>query len=63
MKTTYIPEGYKSLLSVQETEKAIKFVKDTFEQIFAESMHLLRISAPLFVSADSGLNDNLNGVE
>ena len=63
MKTTYIPEGYKSLLNVQETEKAIKFVKDTFEQIFAESMHLLRISAPLFVSAESGLNDNLNGVE
>ena len=63
MRSTYIPEGYKSLLSVQDTEKAIKFVKDTFEQIFAESMHLLRISAPLFVSAESGLNDNLNGVE
>ncbi len=63
MRSTYIPEGYKSLLSVQDTEKAIKFVKDTFEQIFSESMHLLRISAPLFVSADSGLNDNLNGVE
>ena len=63
MRSTYIPEGYRSLLNVQDTEKAIKFVKDTFEQIFAESMHLLRISAPLFVSADSGLNDNLNGVE
>ena len=63
MRSTYIPEGYRSLLSVQETEKAIKYVKDTFEQIFADSMHLLRISAPLFVSADSGLNDNLNGVE
>ena len=63
MRSTYIPEGYKSLLSVQETEKAIKYVKDTFERIFADSMGLLRISAPLFVSADSGLNDNLNGVE
>ncbi len=63
MKNTFIPEGYKSLLDVMQTEKAIKYVKDTFEQIFAESMGLLRISAPLFVSADSGLNDNLNGVE
>ena len=63
MRNTYIPEGYKSLLNVQQTEKAIKYVKDTFERIFADSMGLLRISAPLFVSADSGLNDNLNGVE
>ncbi|MBR4235889.1 MAG: aspartate--ammonia ligase [Clostridia bacterium] len=63
MRSIYIPEGYKSVLSVQQTEKAIKFVKDTFEHTFADSMQLLRISAPLFVSADSGLNDNLNGVE
>ena len=63
VKNTFIPEGYKSLLDVMQTEKAIKYVKDTFEQIFAESIGLLRISAPLFVSADSGLNDNLNGVE
>ena len=63
MRSTYIPAGYKSLLTVQETERAIKYVKDTFEHIFAESMGLLRISAPLFVSSDSGLNDNLNGVE
>ena len=63
MRSTYIPAGYKSLLSIQDTEKAIKYVKDTFEHIFAESMGLLRISAPLFVSSDSGLNDNLNGVE
>ena len=58
-----IPEGYKSLLTVQETERAIKYVKDTFEHTFADAMRLLRISAPLFVSTDSGLNDNLNGVE
>ena len=63
MRSTYIPAGYQSLLTVQETERAIKYVKDTFEHIFAESMGLLRISAPLFVSSDSGLNDNLNGVE
>ena len=58
-----IPEGYKSLLTVQETERAIKYVKDTFEHTFADAMRLLRISAPLFVSSASGLNDNLNGVE
>ncbi len=63
MTSVYIPEGYKSLLDVQQTEKAIKYVKDTFEHIFADSMNLLRISAPLFVSRESGLNDNLNGVE
>ena len=63
MRETYIPSGYKSLLSVQDTEKAIKYVKDHFEQAFAESMKLLRISAPLFVSRESGLNDNLSGVE
>ncbi|MBR3929800.1 MAG: aspartate--ammonia ligase [Clostridia bacterium] len=63
MDTCFIPEGYKSLLSVQETERAIKYVKDTFEHTFADAMRLLRISAPLFVSTDSGLNDNLNGVE
>ena len=63
MHDTYIPAGYRSLLSVQDTEKAIKFVKDTFEQNFAAAMRLLRISAPLFVSRETGLNDNLSGVE
>lgn len=63
MTNCVIPEGYKSLLSVQETERAIKYVKDTFEHTFADAMNLLRISAPLFVRSDSGLNDNLNGVE
>ena len=58
-----IPDGYKSALSIRETEHAIKYVKDTFEKIFSESMGLLRVSAPLFVEKDSGLNDNLNGVE
>ena len=63
MGSCMIPEGYRSLLSVQDTEKAIKYVKDTFERTFSDAMRLLRISAPLFVTADSGLNDNLNGVE
>ncbi|MGI6238746.1 MAG: aspartate--ammonia ligase [Christensenellales bacterium] len=63
MEICRIPEGYKSLLNVRETQDAIKYVKDTFERIFAESMELHRVSAPLFVHRDSGLNDNLSGVE
>ncbi len=63
MDRCFIPEGYKSPLSVRETEHAIKYVKDTFERVFSEAMGLLRVSAPLFVEKSSGLNDNLNGVE
>lgn len=46
-----------------QTEIAIKFIKDTFEKELAKNLNLVRVSAPLFVFADSGLNDNLNGVE
>ena len=60
---THIPEGYTSVLDLQETERAIKFVKDTFERELAEALTLMRVSAPLFVKAESGLNDNLSGVE
>lgn len=63
MQRYQIPRNYKSVLDVRETEHAIKYVKDTFERIFAESMGLLRVSAPLFVGKSTGLNDNLNGVE
>lgn len=63
MERYRIPEDYKSVLNVRETEHAIKYVKDTFERIFAESMGLLRVSAPLFVGRSTGLNDNLSGVE
>ena len=63
MRGLFIPQGYKSPLNVQQTERAIKYVKDTFERTFADAMHLLRISAPLFVPASSGLNDNLSGKE
>lgn len=58
-----IPKDYQSKLSVLETQKAIKLIKDTFEKKLAENLNLMRVSAPLFVSSDSGLNDNLNGVE
>lgn len=63
MSKIYIPEGYKSPQSIKETEKAIKEVKDYFERALADALHLTRVSAPLFVKPESGLNDNLNGVE
>lgn len=48
---------------VRETEKAIKYIKERFAANLAKNLNLERISAPLFVTSDSGLNDNLNGVE
>jgi len=58
-----IPEGYKSNQSIKETEIAIKDVKDFFERVLAKELNLTRVSAPLFVKPETGLNDNLNGVE
>ncbi len=58
-----IPEGYRPHLDILETEKAIKLLKDSFEERLAEQLSLTRVSAPLFVLPSSGLNDNLNGVE
>lgn len=57
------PKKYQNKLGLIETQEAIKFVKDTFEAKLAESLQLIRVSAPLFVEANTGLNDNLNGVE
>ena len=54
---------YKSKLNLLETEIAIKFVKDNFERELAKALKLTRVSAPLFVLPETGLNDNLNGVE
>ena len=54
---------YKSALNLLETEIAIKFIKDTFEKDLAKSLKLTRVSAPLFVQPETGLNDNLNGFE
>lgn len=54
---------YSSKLNLKETEIAIKKVKDSFENILASLLQLMRVSAPLFVFQGSGLNDNLNGVE
>ena len=54
---------YKSTLNLLETEIAIKFIKDTFERELAKALKLTRVSAPLFVQPETGLNDNLNGYE
>ena len=58
-----IPANYDPHLTVRETQEAIKYIRDTFQKEFGKEMHLERISAPLFVTQSSGLNDNLNGVE
>ena len=63
MSNTVIPAGYRSLLTQRQTQIAIKKVKDFFQQNLAVELNLTRVSAPLFVSTDSGLNDNLNGTE
>lgn len=58
-----LPSSYKPRLSVYETQKAIDYIKRTFQMNLAIELNLRRVSAPLFVREDSGLNDNLNGVE
>ena len=62
MKYT-VPSDYDPHMTVRETQEAIKFIRDLFQKEFGKEMGLSRISAPLFVSQASGLNDNLNGVE
>lgn len=58
-----IPEGYKPKLSVYDTQRAIDYIKRTFQMNLAIELNLRRVSAPLFVRENSGLNDNLNGYE
>lgn len=58
-----LPRRYFSKLDIMETEIAIKLVKDTFERRLAQALNLTRVSAPLFVRPETGLNDDLNGVE
>ena len=62
-RQSIIPTAYQNKLSLLETEIGIKLVKDTFEQNLAANLNLTRVSAPLFVTPQSGLNDDLNGVE
>jgi len=58
-----VPEGYRSLLDIRQTEIAIKKVKDFFERDLAIQLNLTRVSAPLFVDRNSGMNDTLSGTE
>ena len=60
----YFPENYKSVLgSAETTEKAIKYVKDMFQENLSAQLTLLRVTAPMMVMSGTGLNDDLNGVE
>ena len=63
MENLVIPVNYRSELNLYETQEAIKTIKDFFQQALSEQLTLLRVTAPLFVTPESGLNDNLNGVE
>ena len=63
MNKTYIPKGYKPTLDAYDTQRAIAFIKQTFQEEFSSILNLKRVSAPLFVTEASGLNDNLSGVE
>ena len=63
MNNLIIPKDYQSALNLHDTQVGIKTVKDFFQSMLTERLNLLRVSAPLFVDPNSGLNDNLNGVE
>lgn len=63
MQNMIFPEGYRPVLDIFETQRAIKIVKDTFERVLAAALNLERVTAPVIVPADSGINDDLNGVE
>lgn len=63
MNEVFIPEGYESPQNMRDTQKAIEEVKNYFEQALADALDLTRVSAPIFVSSKSGINDDLNGIE
>jgi len=63
MKTNIYPKDYASILDLKQTEKAIKIIKDFFQQSLASELKLRRVTAPLFVKKGTGINDDLNGVE
>ena len=58
-----IPQGYQQLVNLKETERAIRLIKEFFQTNLAFELNLIRVTAPLFVKAGTGINDNLNGVE
>ncbi len=63
MNKVFVPQGYRPPLDAYNTQKAIAYIKQTFQEEFASALNLKRVSAPLFVTEESGLNDNLNGYE
>ena len=63
MNTVYIPKGYRPVLDAYDTQRAIAYIKKTFQEEFSSALNLKRVSAPLFVTENSGLNDNLSGRE
>ena len=63
MNKIFIPEGYRPILDEYDTQRAIAYIKETFQEEFSSALNLKRVSAPLFVTEESGLNDNLNGYE
>ena len=63
MSKVFIPQDYHTPLSVYEMQRAIEFIKSNFQVNLSNALNLRRVSAPLFVDENSGLNDNLNGVE
>ncbi len=63
MNKIFIPNGYEAQLDAYNTQRAIEYIKRTFQSVFSSALHLKRVSAPLFVTEGSGLNDNLNGFE
>ena len=63
MAKVIIPEHYTPVIDFMESQRAIKKIKDFFQQELAYGLSLRRVSAPLFVAPETGLNDNLNGVE
>lgn len=63
MSKLYIPQGYRPLLDLRQTELGIQYIKDFFQQNLSAELRLRRVTAPLFVMKGTGLNDDLNGVE
>ena len=63
MNRIIIPNNYRPLLDEYDTQRAIAYIKQTFQEEFSSALNLKRVSAPLFVTEESGLNDNLNGYE
>lgn len=63
MENLVVPENYESVLDLFETEKAIRLIKDHFQDCLAEELNLRRVTAPLMVRRGTGVNDDLNGVE